>query len=70
MRLLLEPNHCLDPKGAREMGRPLQNFELNEQERQTLKPWSRRGRTNQALAMRARIILLAGAERFSRRGRL
>ena len=41
------------------MGRPLQPLELNPQERETLQAWSRRGRTNQALAMRARIILLA-----------
>ena len=41
------------------MGRPLQQLELNQHERQTLQAWSRRGRTNQALAMRARIILLA-----------
>jgi hypothetical protein len=59
MRLLLEPKHCLNPKGEREMGRPLQQFELNPQERETLQAWSRRGRTNQALAMRARIVLLA-----------
>jgi transposase len=59
MRLLLEPKHCLNPKEEREMGRPLQKFELNEQERQTLQAWCRRGRTNQDLAMRARIILLA-----------
>src|SRR5436189_5614369 len=59
MRLLLEPKHCLNPKGEREMGRPLQQVELNPQERETLQAWSRRGRTNQALAMRARIVLLA-----------
>jgi transposase len=59
MRLLLESKHWLNPKGERGMGRPLTQFELNEQERQTLKAWSRRGRTNQALAMRARTILLA-----------
>jgi len=41
------------------MGRPLQQVELNPQERETLQAWSRRGRTNQALAMRARIVLLA-----------
>jgi transposase len=59
MRLLLEPKHRLNPKEEREMGRPLQKLDLNEQERQTLQAWCRRGRTNQALAMRARIILLA-----------
>jgi len=59
MRLLLEPKHCLNPKGEREMGRPLQQLELNPHERETLEAWSRRGRTNQALAMRARIVLLA-----------
>jgi len=48
------------------MGRPLQQVELNPQERETLQAWSRRGRTNQALAMRARIVLLAaeGVERY------
>src|SRR4051812_45544749 len=59
MRLHLELKHCLNPKEEREMGRPLKQFELNERERQTLEAWSRRGRTNQALAMRSRIILLA-----------
>jgi len=41
------------------MGRPLQQLELNPHERENLEAWSRRGRTNQALAMRARIVLLA-----------
>jgi transposase len=59
MRLLLDPKHCLNPKGTRKMGRPLQELKLNQEELQTLQAWSRRGRTNQALAMRARIILLA-----------
>ena len=45
------------------MGRPLQELKLNEEELGTLQAWSRRGRTNQALAMRARIILFA-AERW------
>lgn len=41
------------------MARPLQELTLNEEELQTLQTWTRRGRSNQALAMRARIILLA-----------
>jgi transposase len=45
------------------MGRPLQELKLNEEELGILQAWSRRGRTNQALAMRARIILFA-AERW------
>jgi transposase len=46
-------------KGTRNMGRPLQELKLNDEELQTLQAWTRRGRTNQALAMRARLILLA-----------
>ena len=50
----------------------LQQFELNPQERETLQAWSRRGRTNQAMAMRARIILLAaeGVENIDVAGEL
>jgi len=41
------------------MGRPLQKLKLTPEELQKLQAWTRRGRTNQALAMRARMILLA-----------
>jgi len=43
------------------MGRPLKELTLKREEEETLTRWSRRGRTNQALAMRARIILFAAA---------
>lgn len=41
------------------MGRPLRELRLSDEERGTLEAWSRRGRSNQALALRSRIILLA-----------
>ena len=41
------------------MGRPLQELKLSQEELQALQAWTRRGRTNQALAMRARMILFA-----------
>ena len=41
------------------MGRPLKKLKLSPEELQTLQAWTRRGRTNQALAMRARMILFA-----------
>lgn len=40
-------------------GRPLAPLELTEGERQTLERWTRRRKTSQALAQRARIILRA-----------
>lgn len=42
------------------MGRPLQILELNKHELDTLQAWSRRRRSNQGLALRANIVLLAG----------
>jgi len=41
------------------MGRPLQELKLNQEELQTLQAWTRRGLTNQALALRSRLILFA-----------
>jgi transposase len=41
------------------MGRRLKELVLTADERATLEGWTRRGRTNQALALRSRIILLA-----------
>ena len=40
-------------------GRPLPPLSIGEEQRQQLISWSRRRKTAQALAMRARIILLA-----------
>jgi len=39
------------------MGRPLPPLHLNQEERETLERWSRRRKTAQALALRARLIL-------------
>jgi len=47
------------------MGRPLKELNLNEQELETLRAWSRRRRSNQGLALRANIILLAAQGRES-----
>jgi len=41
------------------MGRPLQTIALNDDELKTLHAWSRRRSSNQGLALRANIILLA-----------
>lgn len=41
-------------------GRPIPPLGLTEEERQTLQNWTRRPKTAQALALRARIILLCG----------
>jgi transposase len=41
------------------MGRPLQNLELNDEELETLQKWSRQRRSNQGLALRANIVMLA-----------
>jgi transposase len=41
------------------MGRRLQNLELSQDELKTLQAWSRRRRSNQGLALRANIVLLA-----------
>jgi transposase len=41
------------------LGRPLAPLSLDPEERQTLERWTRRRKTAQALALRARIILLA-----------
>jgi transposase len=42
------------------MGRPLKELKLTEDEGTTLQAWARRRRSNQDLALRSRIILLAG----------
>jgi len=42
------------------MGRPLASFEISAQDREQLQTWSKRPKTAQALAMRSRIVLLAG----------
>lgn len=47
------------------MGRPLKQLKLNEDELATLQAWSRRRRSNQGLALRANIILLAAQGRDS-----
>lgn len=44
-------------------GIPLQPIELEHQEREVLEGWARRRKTAQALALRARIILLAAEKR-------
>ena len=41
------------------MGRPLPNLELNDEELETLQKWSRQRRSNQGLALRANIVMLA-----------
>jgi transposase len=41
------------------LGRPLEPLELSSDERETLERWTRRRKTGQALAMRARIVLRA-----------
>ena len=41
------------------LGRPLAPLSLDPEERQTLERWTRRRKTAQALALRARIILMA-----------
>ena len=41
------------------MGRPLAPLSIESGEREQLLAWSRRPKTAQALAMRARIVLLA-----------
>ena len=38
-------------------GRPIRPLSLSDDERETLKQWTRRPKTGQALAQRARIIL-------------
>lgn len=40
------------------MGSPLQKLKLNQEELQQLQAWALRCRTNQALAIRARMIPL------------
>ena len=45
------------------LGRPLSLFTLVPAERQRLLEWSRRPKTEQALAMRARIVLLCAEGR-------
>ena len=45
------------------MGRPLRPLLIGQSERAQLVSWSRRPKTAQALAMRARIVLLAGEGR-------
>lgn len=42
------------------MGRPLASFEIPAQDQEQLQAWSKRPKTAQALAMRSRIVLLAG----------
>ena len=42
-----------------ERGRPKNRLKLSPSERQRLQNWSKRRKTAQALALRARIILLA-----------
>jgi transposase len=44
-------------------GRPIPPLSLTEEERQTLQNWTRRPKTAQALALRARMILLCGEGR-------
>lgn len=39
------------------MGRPIPPLSVTDDERETLKQWTRRPKTGQALAPRARIIL-------------
>ena len=41
------------------LGRPLAPLSLDPDERETLERWTRRRKTAQALALRARIVLLA-----------
>jgi DNA-binding NarL/FixJ family response regulator len=41
------------------MGRPLPPLSIGQEQRKQLVSWSRRPKTAQALAMRARIVLLA-----------
>ncbi len=41
-------------------GRPIPPLSLTEEERQTLRSWARRPKSAQALALRARMILLCG----------
>ena len=43
------------------LGRPIPELRLTAEERETLEQWSRRPKTAQALAMRARIVLGAAA---------
>ena len=43
------------------LGRPLSSLSLSPSERQQLLDWSRRPKTAQALALRARIVLLSAA---------
>jgi len=42
-------------------GRPIPPLSLSDDERETLKQWTRRPKTSQALAQRARIILACAA---------
>src|SRR3984893_15673673 len=44
-------------------GRPIPSLKLSAEERETLERWTRRAKTNQALAQRARIILAAASGR-------
>ena len=44
-------------------GRPMVPLTLTPGERETLEQWTRRRKTAQALALRARIVLAAGAGR-------
>jgi transposase len=45
------------------MGRPLTSFSLTAEDREHLLAWSKRPKTAQALAMRCRVVLLAGEGR-------
>jgi transposase len=45
------------PATARRKGRPIAPLTLTPEERATLEGWARRGKTSQALALRARIVL-------------
>lgn len=43
------------------MGRPIPPIEVSEEQRETLEAWTRRRKTAQALAQRARVVLLCAA---------
>src|SRR5579872_388679 len=43
------------------MGRPIPPIEVSEEQRATLEAWTRRRKTAQALAQRARVVLLCAA---------
>jgi len=42
------------------MGRPLVSFDISAADQEQLQSWSKRRKTAQALALRARIVLMAG----------